>query len=449
MRVSEIQKTQTAALQARHKTTPIAGTVTAVPSYPSKLVIYQLAASKYWWVRYYANGKILRRTTKCEEKSKALTVAKHFYEDLIVKQRQGLAISKAASFESCAASFIKSQASQLARGEITKITHDNAKYRLFKTVIPFFRKYDAAAVNYDAMEGFLQSLSTQKPKLSTPTISAYMKLARRVLNEGLRRGMLTHLPQMPAVRSNDKPRGHFTTAEYRKLWARARALRGKTYEIRKVPGRSGKGEVTQYMEASKKNKGRLIRRIAMSEDLYQLIVFMTNSFIRPTDIKNLQHKHVEIVRNDNVYLRLRLPASKRHKDPIVTMPKAVEVYERLRAHHTKLYGKLKADDYVFSPQYLPRGYALKQFQRQFDVLMHLTDMRKGGRGEDRTLYSLRHTCIMFRLMYGEKMDVITLSRNARTSPEMIDRFYASQLKGEDNVDMIQSKRKRKLRIVQS
>jgi len=97
MQVSETQKTQTSASQARHKTTPIAGTVTAVPSYPSKLVIYQLAASKFWWVRYYANGKILRRSTKCEEKSKAISFAKHFYEDLIVKQRQGLAISKAAS----------------------------------------------------------------------------------------------------------------------------------------------------------------------------------------------------------------------------------------------------------------------------------------------------------------------------------------------------------------
>jgi hypothetical protein len=48
-------------------------------------------------------------------------------------------------------------------------------------------------------------------------------------------------------------------------------------------------------------------------------------------------------------------------------------------------------------------------------------------------------------MYGQRMDVITLARNARTSPEMIDRFYAAQLKGEDNVDMLQSRRKRKSR----
>ena len=40
---------------------------------------------------------------------------------------------------------------------------------------------------------------------------------------------------------------------------------------------------------------------------------------------------------------------------------------------------------------------------------------------------------MYRLLYGNNIDVITLARNARTSQEMIDRFYASQLKGEDNI----------------
>ena len=72
-----------------------------------------------------------------------------------------------------------------------------------------------------------------------------------------------------------------------------------------------------------------------------------------------------------------------------------------------------------------------------------TNLSKAAKGEDRTMYSLRHTCIMYRLLYGEKMDVITLARNARTSPEMIDRFYAAQLKGEDGVGMLQSRRKRK------
>ena len=56
---------------------------------------------------------------------------------------------------------------------------------------------------------------------------------------------------------------------------------------------------------------------------------MVNGFMRPTAIKWLQHKHVQVVRNAHSYLRLRLPTSKRHSDPIVTMPMAVKVYARM------------------------------------------------------------------------------------------------------------------------
>ena len=62
-------------------------------------------------------------------------------------------------------------------------------------------------------------------------------------------------------------------------------------------------------------------------------------------------------------------------------------------------------------------------------------------GRKRTLCSLRHTAIMYRLLYGQGIDTLTLARNARTSVQMIERFYASSLTGEMNVGMLQSKRR--------
>jgi hypothetical protein len=99
---------------------------------------------------------------------------------------------------------------------------------------------------------------------------------------------------------------------------------------------------------------------------------------------------------------------------------------------------------VFYPEYPNRDYALKQIQRQFEVLLAVTGLRVKGVKEqdnDRTLYSLRHSSIMFRLLYGQAIDTLTLARNARTSPEMIDRFYAAPLQGEMNIDKLQSKRR--------
>ena len=43
-----------------------------------------------------------------------------------------------------------------------------------------------------------------------------------------------------------------------------------------------------------------------------------------------------------------------------------------------------------------------------------------------TLYSLRHTSIMMRLINGN-VNTLALARNARTSQAMIDKFYAAHL----------------------
>jgi hypothetical protein len=48
---------------------------------------------------------------------------------------------------------------------------------------------------------------------------------------------------------------------------------------------------------------------------------------------------------------------------------------------------------------------------------------------------------MFRLTMGD-LDLLTLARNARTSVEMIERFYANHLTPEMNVAKIQSMRQK-------
>jgi hypothetical protein len=165
-------------------------------------------------------------------------------------------------------------------------------------------------------------------------------------------------------------------------------------------------------------------------------------YVRPTDIKFMQHKHVDVVEKEHSFLRLRIPPSKGHGDPIITMPNAIDCYQTLKAYHLAkgLIGKEHEQDYVFSPQYANREYALKQLQRQFEVLMVDTKMGTGAGGEERSLYSLRHTAIMYRLLFGNGINTMMLARNARTSVEMIDRFYAKPLMGEMNVGMLQSRR---------
>jgi hypothetical protein len=121
------------------------------------------------------------------------------------------------------------------------------------------------------------------------------------------------------------------------------------------------------------------------------------------------------------------------------MPAAVHIHERLREHHAVL-GLSGPEDYLFLPRIKDRASATWLTDHYFGKILDLTGLRLGLRGQRRTLYSLRHSAITFRLLYGEGIDLLTLARNARTSLEMVDRFYASELSAEMNVAMLHSRR---------
>jgi hypothetical protein len=48
--------------------------------------------------------------------------------------------------------------------------------------------------------------------------------------------------------------------------------------------------------------------------------------------------------------------------------------------------------------------------------------------------------VTFRLLYGRKIDLPTLARNARTGVELMEWFYSSNLTAEMNIDLLQGKR---------
>jgi hypothetical protein len=171
---------------------------------------------------------------------------------------------------------------------------------------------------------------------------------------------------------------------------------------------------------------------------------MVNSYLRPTDIRNLKHKHVtEEKSTDEVYLRLNLPSAKKHTGDVITMPQAAVVYKRLCDLHKHHNCVASADDYLFSPRLQNRTTALKRLQEQFDVLLWNLGYDFGPTGAKRTMYSLRHSAIVFRLTRGDTINSVTLARNARTSVEMIDKFYASQLTSDQNIQALHAVRKKK------
>ena len=434
----------------RHRSVPLRDTITRIPGYPRKLVIFKIPASSYWWVRYYVEEHIYKRTTKTEVKRDALEAAKRFYDDINLRMHGGMPFegipaevnaAEVIMFRKVAVLLRDSEQAKVDRKQLSILSFKNIQLRLDKHILPFFGGMDVLSINYKVLDQFLQLLSKLEPKLSVSTMSNYMGIVRKVLQHAARYSFIKHIPEFPKVGVEDRPRGWFNVGEYKAITQASKQLAGQRMEWRY----SGQSEESTYFCAVGAMAGahdRLIKRFQMTRDLPDLIVFMVNSYIRPTDIRNMQHKHVEVVRREWTYLRLSLPPSKGHSFPITTMPWAVKVYERICKRQQQELGRpVEPNDYVFMVSAKSRDNALKSLARQFDIVLDATELKVSNLGEPRSLYSLRHSSIMFRLMFGRTVDTLTLARNARTSPEMIDRFYAAPLQGEMNVGELQSKRR--------
>ena len=298
------------------------------------------------------------------------------------------------------------------------------KSRLTKHVLPVFGSRLIDQINHSDIEEFLTYL--YEFDLSDITINQYFNALRKVLTHAFELGILSKLPRFPKLKMNSIPRGGFTVTEYKKLLRYAKADRSSYREIQVKTHRDTKNGIYSHKEK-------------LPYEFAWLIGFMVNSFIRPVDVKLIQHKHVEIVRGRYIYLRLTLPETKKHRTQIVTLYPAVRIYEKL-FKYMKDKGLANPDDYLFLPEIKDREVASYLITKDFRKILIATDLRKGHLGQNKTLYSLRHTAITNRLLYGKGIDLLTLARNARTSVEMIERFYASQLTPEMNVGLLQSRR---------
>jgi len=310
------------------------------------------------------------------------------------------------------------------QGDITKQTLGMFVSRLRAQLDPYFAKTHIGSIQIKQISEFI--LHLQEQAIRPITIKQYLGLLKRILQIALDEGAIYKLPTFPKLKTKSIPRGSFSLIEYLALVRASKELASIEEEGPKVSHRLT-------------SAGAYIKRESVPKEMRWLIRFMVNSFIRPVDIKLIQHKHIEVITGQNTYLRLNLPETKRHRGQVVTMRAAKGVYESLKKHQ-EARGFGGPDEYLFLPEAKDREGAIQLITTHFRKVLEKANLRAGQYGQLRTLYSLRHTAITFRLLYGNGIDLLTLARNARTSVEMIERFYSSDLTAEMNIEMLQSKR---------
>ena len=321
---------------------------------------------------------------------------------------------------------MQAEAARVRRNEIGRPTWQVMGNRLRAHIVPLLGDVPAQSFATSDAQRLIDRLGERG--FSSTTIAQYLVLLRKVVMHGVHIGVLRDVPAFPKVKVRSQPRGSFSVAEYRAITRTARSLRGHAHPVLDQLAAGERFWIAREL-------------LAMPDELPWLIRWMVNTFVRPSDIKLMKHKHIEIVRSKHVYLRMNLPETKRHSQPIVSLRPAVRVYECLLAHRRE-HGFGAADDYLFLPQLKNREHALAVLNFLFHWVLEESGLEKGPLGQSRTLYCLRHTAITLRLLYGQGIDMLTLARNARTSVNMVERFYASVLSGEMNVGLLQSRRGR-------
>jgi integrase len=394
---------------------PLTGTLQTVPGQPPRLKIYRIAASPYWQARVYVNGRYWISTLGTSDLKKAQAEAKKFFVRALVEVDTTPASgrgSKAASkgFVAVGKAFIESQN---IKGMERRYNDDRIRFN--KELVPFFSEKGVDEISSADIGELAKAL--QAGGKSPATTNQYLIVLRKILKYANDNRLISAVPNFPRVtgKTTVTKRDYFPMDEYKLL-------------------------VTTIEEMAA--EGAKVRGVPVTLEFKYLVQFMVNSFIRPSDLRVLKRQHVAVKTNakakaagDKRFLLLTHPATKTTDQEVVTMPAAYGVYQslielqdaELKKRQTgaiKTRSKKKLNDYVFFPYYANRDTMIAVAGRMFRAVVQRAKLERED--EKHTLYSLRHTSIMYRLLLGNA-STLELARNARTSEAMIDKHYASRL----------------------
>lgn len=374
---------------------PIKETIQTVRGYPSTLVVYKIAASRFYWVRCYFNGKYKIKTTKTENLKAAKEFAAQFYKDILLSGISNQSSNPNKQFAVVGNLFFKS-----TEKNSTASTYKADYNRYTQHILKEFNQQEIDTITNAQISQFVEKLSATGIKPAT--IKHHIIVLRKIMRFALANNLMAALPVFPRI-----------TGKLRTSVKRDYLTQDELKDVVQCTERLAKQEVA-------------VRGIPITLEMKYLIQFMVHSFIRPSDLRVLKHKHIKKMNDGkSEWLALRHPATKTNANEVQAMPTSVHIYERLLQFRKDSKQKVGLDDWVFFPQYENRTTAMGVISRLFSRIVEESDIK---RKTDKyiTLYSLRHTSIMLRIIIG-KVDTLALARNARTSQAMIDKFYAAHL----------------------
>lgn len=370
-----------------------------------KVHVYLRNGSPIWQCSTYLAKKNRRISTKEKSLAKAKDFAEDWYLSLRGKARDGLLISER-TFSHAAEQFSKEYA-VITNGERSAkwIAGHEARIRLH--LAPFFGKTGLSEITAGMVQEYradrLQPNDDKKPP-SFSTLHDEVVTLRLILKTALRHQWLSHLPDLSApYRKSGKVshRAWFSPDEYKTLYTATR---------------------------ENVKKARQGRQKYLAEQLHDKILFLANSGIRPDEAKWLEYRDIAVVLDEatqETILEIEV-RGKRGVGYCKSTTGAVRPFERMKERN--------------NPAPTDKLFPIDQ-KKLLNRILHETNLKFDRQGNARTLYSLRHSYISFRLLEGA--DIYQIAKNCRTSVEMIEKHYAAHLKNSLDASAINVRKARR------
>lgn len=381
------------------------------------LAIYKRAMSPYYLARILnpnKKPKYVVKSTRETSRVEARRVAEEIALDIQRPTHKTVAEAAPAhlTLDRYADVYLREAMAETKRGNRSPLFHrdarqiiENEKYGIRK----YLGKHSVIELTSRDIAEYFRSVIEDKAELSSSTHNKLRSTLRGILNVALYDGVINALPQIPKLtRSKQTPRPFFRFRpivpyekdQYALIRRTAKKLADEKHEVRGIP---------------------------ITIELYCLIVFATNTFVRPTISELYALRHTDVAVQDNPKaLSLIIARGKTGYRPVISMPAAVNIYEMLRQHNSEY---LADSDYLFLPKYKNRTTARNIMMRQFNYLLRAANLEQDEYTElKHSLYSLRHTAICMRMVLSHgSINLDILARNAGTSIQMLQDFYMKYL----------------------
>lgn len=352
-----------------------------------KVRVYKRERSSTWQCSTRLDGKEWRTSSKTDSLSHAKEFAEDWYFELRVKDRAGELISEK-TFSDAAEQFLIEYGA-ITNGERHPRYVKDHGARLTNHLIPYFGEVGLSKLTAGMVQEYrtMRMLPKEGHAPARSTLHHETVTLRQVMKTALRHGWISHLPDFSAPYKTSGKVSHrawFSPDEYKALYTRTRE-------------RVEEAQGLNWQHAA--------------EQLHDYVLFMANTGLRPDEANRLEYRDVTIEEENGEKILVIEVRGKRGVGYCKSTTGAVFPFERLKARNTP-----NGTDLVF-PQ---------DHKKQFNRVLADTNLKTDREGNRRSSYSLRHTYICLRLLEGA--DIYQISKNCRTSVEMIEKHYAVHLK---------------------